>query len=45
VDKHIEALVKIADRHVVIEKGTVVWTGDSPALAADGQVRGRYLQV
>src|SRR5450631_1133666 len=45
VDKHIEALVKIADRHVVIEKGAVVWTGDSPALAADGQVRGRYLQV
>jgi branched-chain amino acid transport system ATP-binding protein len=45
VDKHIEALAKIADRHVVIEKGTVVWTGDSPALAADGEVRGRYLQV
>jgi len=45
VDKHIEALARIADRHVVIEKGTVVWTGDSPALAADGEVRGRYLQV
>jgi branched-chain amino acid transport system ATP-binding protein len=45
VDKHLDALVKIADRHVVIEKGNVVWTGDSAALAADGQVRGRYLQV
>ncbi len=45
VDKHIEALARIADRHVVIEKGTVVWTGNSPALAADGEVRGRYLQV
>ena len=45
VDKHIDALMRIADRHVVIEKGHVVWTGDSGALAADGQVRGRYLQV
>ena len=45
VDKHIEALARIADRHVVIEKGTVVWTGSSPALAADGEVRGRYLQA
>ncbi len=30
---------------MVIEKGSVVWTGDSAALAADGEVRGRYLQV
>ena len=45
VDKHIDALARIADRHVVIEKGRVVWSGDSTALAADGEVRGRYLQV
>jgi len=45
VDKHIDALMRIADRHVVIEKGNVVWTGDSAALSADGEVRGRYLQV
>jgi branched-chain amino acid transport system ATP-binding protein len=45
VDKHIDALVKIADRHVIIEKGHVVWTGGSAALAADGEVRRRYLQV
>jgi branched-chain amino acid transport system ATP-binding protein len=45
VDKHIDALMKIADRHVVIEKGEVVWSGTSAALAADGQVRQRYLQV
>jgi branched-chain amino acid transport system ATP-binding protein len=45
VDKHLDALVKIADRHVVIEKGRVVWTGSSAALAADGEVRGHYLQV
>jgi branched-chain amino acid transport system ATP-binding protein len=45
VDKHIDALMRIADRHVVIEKGSVVWSGDSTALAADREVRGRYLQV
>src|SRR5262249_6848884 len=29
VDKHLEALLRFADRHVVIEKGHVVWTGTS----------------
>ena len=45
VDKHIDALLKLADRHVVIEKGHVVWSGSSAALASDQTVRQRYLQV
>jgi branched-chain amino acid transport system ATP-binding protein len=45
VDKHLDALQRLADRHVVIEKGHVVWTGTSAALAADPSVRQRYLQV
>jgi branched-chain amino acid transport system ATP-binding protein len=45
VDKHLDALTRIADRHVVIEKGHVVWTGTSAALKADASVRARYLQV
>ena len=45
VDKHLEALLKLADRHIVIEKGHVVWTGTSPALSADPSIRQRYLQV
>ncbi|HEY0303298.1 MAG TPA: ABC transporter ATP-binding protein [Rhizomicrobium sp.] len=45
VDKHLNALMKIADNHVVIEKGRVVWTGTSAALAADATVKQRYLQV
>jgi branched-chain amino acid transport system ATP-binding protein len=45
VDKHVDALTRIADRHVVIEKGRVVWTGTSAELGADGSVRTRYLQV
>jgi branched-chain amino acid transport system ATP-binding protein len=45
VDKHLQALTRIADRHVVIEKGHVVWAGTSAALASDPAVRQRYLQV
>jgi branched-chain amino acid transport system ATP-binding protein len=45
VDKHIDALITLADRHVVIEKGHVVWSGASAALANDPTVRQRYLQV
>ena len=45
VDKHIESLIKLADRHVVLEKGEVAWTGTSAELAADASVRQRFLQV
>ncbi|MTW18542.1 ATP-binding cassette domain-containing protein [Rhodoplanes serenus] len=45
VDKHLEAMTRLADRHVVLEKGHVVWTGSSAALAADPTVRQRWLQV
>jgi branched-chain amino acid transport system ATP-binding protein len=45
VDKHIDALMQLADRHVVIEKGHVVWSGSSAALKNDPTVRQRYLQV
>ena len=44
-DKHLDAIKKLADRHVVIEKGNVVWTGTTAQLAADPTVRQRYLQV
>jgi branched-chain amino acid transport system ATP-binding protein len=45
VDKHLDALLKLADRHVVLEKGEVAWTGTSAELAADASVRQRFLQV
>ncbi len=45
VDKNVEALARFADRHVVIEKGRVVWTGDSAALLATSEVKDRYLHV
>ena len=43
VDKHLGQLVKLADRHAIIEKGQVVWTGPSAAL--DQSIVQRYLQV
>jgi len=45
VDKHLDALARIADRHVVIEKGHTVWTGTSAALAANASIKTKYLQV
>src|SRR5262249_9321226 len=43
VDKHFDALVKLAERHTIIEKGQVVWTGTSATLAADPSIAQRYL--
>ena len=45
IDKNVEALSRLADRHYVIEKGRVVWTGDSPGLRAAADVQLRYLGV
>ncbi len=45
IDKNLDALLRIADRHYVMEKGRVVWQGDSPALAADDALKGHYLGV
>ncbi len=45
IDKNIDALTRIADRHYIIEKGRVVWTGDSQALRADKELQHKYLGV
>jgi branched-chain amino acid transport system ATP-binding protein len=45
IDKNLDALLKLADRHVVIEKGRVVWRGSSAELAAEPAVQHRYLGV
>jgi branched-chain amino acid transport system ATP-binding protein len=45
IDKHLNRLIDLADRHVVIEKGRPVWTGSSPELAAAPDVWHRYLGV
>jgi branched-chain amino acid transport system ATP-binding protein len=45
IDKNVEALTRVADRHYVIERGRVTWTGSSAALAAAVDVQHRYLGV
>jgi len=45
IDKDVKALTRIADRHFVLEKGRVVWSGTSAELAADEGVQHRYLGV
>ncbi|WP_203076174.1 ABC transporter ATP-binding protein [Falsiroseomonas ponticola] len=45
IDKNLAAVTRLADRHVVIEKGRTVWTGTSTELAAAPQVRDSYLHL
>ena len=45
VDKYVSRLVRIADRHIILEKGRVAWQGSSEALAADQGLWHRYLGV
>ena len=45
IDKNIAALSRLVDRHLVIERGRIVWQGDSADLAADPKIRERFLHV
>jgi len=45
VDKYVSRLVRIADRHLILEKGRVAWQGSSAELAADQGLWHRYLGV
>ena len=45
IDKNITALARLADHHCILEKGRVVWQGDSAALTADPNLTSRYLGV
>jgi branched-chain amino acid transport system ATP-binding protein len=45
IDKNIDDLTRIADRHYILEKGQVVWGGDSGELRAQEAVMQRYLGV
>jgi branched-chain amino acid transport system ATP-binding protein len=45
VDKNVSDLIKLADRHYVIEKGQVMWSGSSAELSAGAEVQERYLGV
>ena len=43
VDKNLQDLKRIADRHFIIQRGRVVWSGTSDELDANGEAQSRYL--
>jgi branched-chain amino acid transport system ATP-binding protein len=45
IDKNVEALIRLADRHYLIERGRIVWSGTSQALATAPDVQHRYLGI
>jgi len=45
IDKNVQALIRLADRHYIIEKGRTVWSGSTALLAADTALQHRYLGV
>jgi branched-chain amino acid transport system ATP-binding protein len=45
IDKDVKALTRVADRHYVLEKGRVVWSGTSAQLSASPDTQHRYLGV
>ncbi|MDA0675886.1 MAG: ABC transporter ATP-binding protein [Proteobacteria bacterium] len=45
VDKHLDAMARIADRHYIIEKGRTVWSGTSSELHGAVAVQSRYLGI
>jgi len=45
IDKNVNELIRLADRHHIVEKGRVVWSGTSTELARDTDLQHRYLGV
>ncbi len=45
IDKNLDALMKLADRHYVMEKGEVVWSGATDEIADNEELKARYLGV
>ena len=45
IDKNVHDLARIADRHLIIEKGRIAWQGSSAELTADPDLMSRYLGV
>jgi branched-chain amino acid transport system ATP-binding protein len=45
IDKYVQRLMRLATHHTVIERGQVVWHGDSAQLGADPALWQRYIGV
>jgi branched-chain amino acid transport system ATP-binding protein len=45
VDKNVDHLARICDRHYIIERGRTVWSGTSDELMAEPDLQHRYLGI
>ena len=45
IDRSLEAMMRLADRMVILEKGRTVWTGTPSGLAEAADIRERYLHL
>ena len=45
IDKNVEHLARICDRHYIIERGRTVWSGTSGQLASELELQHRYLGI
>jgi len=45
IDKHVERLIALGDRHTIMERGRGVWAGDSRQLASEPALWHQYLGV
>jgi branched-chain amino acid transport system ATP-binding protein len=45
IDKNVEHLTRIADRHFIIERGRAVWSGTSKQLIAEPDLQHKYLGI
>ncbi|MCB2148202.1 MAG: ABC transporter ATP-binding protein [Deltaproteobacteria bacterium] len=45
IDKNLDSLMKLANRHCIMENGRLVWEGSTAELAGDETLKARYLGV
>ena len=45
IDKYVQKLITLADQHTIIERGRVVWQGNSQSLSSQPDVWHRYIGV
>ncbi|MFT7571527.1 MAG: branched-chain amino acid transport system ATP-binding protein [Paracoccaceae bacterium] len=45
IDKNVDALTRIGDRHYIVERGQIVWEGNSAELSSNEELQHRYLGV
>ena len=45
IDKNLKPMMSLANKHYILEKGQIVWSGDSVQLSASPDVMSKYLSL